>query len=74
MFWVGTCIEVFINIEYHFLSFFSIQTFLKQMPSKCFQVVNTDYINASLLTVSAVDRSYILTQGPLQVVLFNQEK
>ena len=31
------------------------------------QVVNTDYINASLLTCSAVDRSYILTQGPLQV-------
>jgi len=30
------------------------------------EVVNTDYINASLLTVSAVDRSYILTQGPLQ--------
>ena len=44
------------------------------MPSKWFQVVNTDYINASLLTVSAVDRSYILTQGPLQVILFNQEK
>jgi len=30
------------------------------------EVVNTDYINASLLTCSAVDRSYILTQGPLQ--------
>ena len=28
-------------------------------------VSNTDYINASLVTVDTVDRSYILTQGPL---------
>ena len=45
--------------------------YLSGWPRKCFQVVNTDYINASLLvlTVGAVDRSYILTQGPLQVTI-----
>ena len=28
-------------------------------------VTNTDYINASLVTVETLHRSYILTQGPL---------
>ena len=46
--------------------------YLSGWPRKCFQVVNTDYINASLLTVGAVDRSYILTQGPLQVTIYSR--